>query len=190
MPCLPVQPDPKEQRLATADVRCIYARMPAGARGVCALTGVLSRNRVQHVVKLNNFALVRLADNGQKFINIERLKLLNEDLLPLAPSQPTEESSSLHASMVELSPKIALRFRVGRFALLRHLKPIAWIMMRSATDLSKADLHVFSKLFDDGLERGQEAEAFSWCQIGGHDDVLDFFVGHLINIDMTRQPAP
>src|SRR3954451_3785635 len=24
----------------------------------------------------------------------------------------------------------------------------AWIMMRSATDLSKADLHVFSKLFD------------------------------------------
>src|SRR3954453_13977821 len=28
-------------------------------------------------------------------------------------------------------------------------------MMRSATDLCKADLHVFSKLFDDGLERGQ-----------------------------------
>src|SRR4051794_4218969 len=65
-----------------------------------------------------------------------------------------------------------------------------WIMMRSATDLSKADLHVFSKLFDDGLERGQEAKAFSWRQIGGHDDVLDFFVGHLINVDMTRQPAP
>jgi hypothetical protein len=38
-------------------------------------------------------------------------------------------------------------------------------MMRSATDLSKADLHVFSKLFDDGLERGQEAKAFSWRQI-------------------------
>src|SRR3954449_10594863 len=65
-----------------------------------------------------------------------------------------------------------------------------WIMMRSATDLSKADLHVFSKLFDDGLERGQEAKAFSWRQIGGHDDVLDFFVGHLINVEMTRQPAP
>ena len=66
----------------------------------------------------------------------------------------------------------------------------AWIIMRSATDLSKADLHVFSKLFDDGLERGQEAKAFSWRQIGGHDDILDFFVGHLINVDMTRQPAP
>src|SRR3954463_16288800 len=75
-----------------------------------------------------------------------------------------------------------------------------WIMMRSATDLSKADLHVFSKFFDDGLERGQEAEAFSWRQIGGrqigggriggYDVVLDFFVGHLINIEMTRQPAP
>src|SRR5689334_6259145 len=56
--------------------------------------------------------------------------------------------------------------------------------------LSKADLHVFSKLFDDGLERGQEAEAFSWRQIGGHDDVLEFLVGHLINVEMTRQPAP
>src|SRR3954464_4904679 len=56
--------------------------------------------------------------------------------------------------------------------------------------LSKADLHIFSKLFDDGLERGQEAEAFSWRQIGGHDDVLEFLVGHLINVEMTRQPAP
>src|SRR3954447_6230603 len=65
----------------------------------------------------------------------------------------------------------------------------SWIMMRSATDLGKADLHVFSKLFDDGLERGQEAEAFSWRQIGGHDDVLEFLVGHLINVEMTRQPA-
>src|SRR3954463_14687167 len=63
-------------------------------------------------------------------------------------------------------------------------------MMRSATDLSKADLHVFSKLFADGLERGQEAKAFSGRQIGGHDDVLDFFVGHLIKVDMARQPAP
>src|SRR3954468_20105916 len=64
------------------------------------------------------------------------------------------------------------------------------IMMRSATDLGNADLQVFSKLFDDGLERGQEAEAFSWRQIGGHDDVLEFLVGHLINVEMTRQPAP
>ena len=71
-----------------------------------------------------------------------------------------------------------------------HTPNHPWIMMRSATDLSKADLHVFSKLFDDGLERGQEAEAFSWRQIGGHDDVLEFLVGHLINVEMTRQPAP
>src|SRR3954451_17380717 len=65
-----------------------------------------------------------------------------------------------------------------------------WIMMRSATDLSKADLHVFSKLFDDGLERGQEAKACSGRQMGGHDDVLDVFVGHLIHVEMTRQRAP
>ena len=76
------------------------------------------------------------------------------------------------------------RINIG-FAAIR-----TWIMVRSATDLSKADLHVFSKLFDDGLERGQEAKALSGRQIGAHDDVLDFFVGHLINVGMTRQPAP
>ena len=27
-------------------------------------------------------------------------------------------------------------------------------------------------------------------QIGGHDDVLDVFVRQLINVGMTRQPAP
>src|SRR4051794_7701978 len=94
----------------------------------------------------------------------------------------------------------AIEFILGAYTSWIMLKPrlrcscsilrSAWIMMRSATDLSKADLHVFSKLFDDGLERGQETKAFSWRQIGGHDDVLDFFVGHLINVDMTRQPAP
>src|SRR5689334_12413293 len=66
----------------------------------------------------------------------------------------------------------------------------AWIMTRSATDSGKADLHVFSKLFADGLERGQEAKALPGRQIGGHDDVLEFLVGHLINVEMTRQPAP
>jgi hypothetical protein len=33
-------------------------------------------------------------------------------------------------------------------ALYGQSKQASWIMMRSATDLSKADLHVFSKLFD------------------------------------------
>src|SRR5205085_14771 len=78
--------------------------------------------------------------------------------------------------------------RAGRASRVSSRHP--WIMMRSATDLGKADLHVFSKLFDDGLERGQEAKAFSGRQIGGHEDVLEFFVGHLINVEMTRQPAP
>ena len=32
----------------------------------------------------------------------------------------------------------------------------------------------------------KKPEAFSGRQIGGHDDVLDFFVGHLINVEMTR----
>ena len=44
------------------------------------------------------------------------------------------------------------------------------------------DLHVFAKLFEDRLERGLEAQAFSRREIGGDDDVLNFFVGHLRNM--------
>ena len=65
----------------------------------------------------------------------------------------------------------------------------AWILEPSATGLCKADLHVFAKLFEDCLKRGLEAQAFSGREIGGHDDVLDFLVGHFVDVDLTRQPA-
>jgi hypothetical protein len=55
--------------------------------------------------------------------------------------------------------------------------------------LCEPDLQVFAELFEDRLERGLEAQAFSGREIGGDDDVLDFFVGHLVDIDLTRQPA-
>jgi hypothetical protein len=64
-----------------------------------------------------------------------------------------------------------------------------WILEPSATGLCKPDLHVFAKLFEDRLERGLEAQAFSGREIGGDDDVLNFFVGHLVDVDLTRQPA-
>jgi hypothetical protein len=38
-------------------------------------------------------------------------------------------------------------------------------------------------------KRGLEAQAFSGREIGGHDDVLDFLVGHFVDVDLTRQPA-
>jgi hypothetical protein len=63
----------------------------------------------------------------------------------------------------------------------------AWILEPSAT--GEPDLHVFAKLFEDRLERGLEAQALSGREIGGDDDVLDFFVGHLVDVDLTRQPA-
>jgi hypothetical protein len=44
-------------------------------------------------------------------------------------------------------------------------------------------LHVFAKLFEDCLKRGLEAQAFSGREIGGHDDVLDFLVGHRMEIE-------
>ena len=65
----------------------------------------------------------------------------------------------------------------------------AWILEPSATSLCEPDLHVFAKLFEDRLERGLEAQAFSGREIGGDDDVLDFFVGHLVDVDLARQPA-
>ena len=64
-----------------------------------------------------------------------------------------------------------------------------WILEPSATGLCKPDLHVFAKLFEDCLKRGLEAQAFSGREIGGHDDVLDFLVGHFVDVDLTRQPA-
>ena len=51
-------------------------------------------------------------------------------------------------------------------------------------------MDVFAKLFKDRLVWCLEAEAFSRGEIGGEDDVLDFLVGHLVNIDLTWQPAP
>jgi hypothetical protein len=51
------------------------------------------------------------------------------------------------------------------------------------------DLHVFAKLFEDCLKRGLEARAFSGREIGGNDDVLDFLVGHFVDVGLTRQPA-
>ena len=50
-------------------------------------------------------------------------------------------------------------------------------------------MHVFAKLFEDRLEWRLETEAFSRRESSGEDDVLDFFVGHFVNVDLTRQPA-
>ncbi len=48
---------------------------------------------------------------------------------------------------------------------------------------------LFAKLFKDRLERDPEAQAFSGREIGGDDNVLDFLVGHLVDVHLTRQPA-
>lgn len=55
--------------------------------------------------------------------------------------------------------------------------------------LREPDLHVFAKLFENCLKRSLEAKAFSGREIGGDDDVLDFLVGHFVDVDLTRQPA-
>jgi hypothetical protein len=49
-------------------------------------------------------------------------------------------------------------------------------------------LHVFAKLFEDRLEWRLETEAFSRREIGSEDDVLDFFVGHFVDIDLAMTP--
>jgi hypothetical protein len=50
-------------------------------------------------------------------------------------------------------------------------------------------VNVFAKLFEDCLKRSLEAQALSGREIGGDDDVLDFLVGHFVDVDLTRQPA-
>jgi len=98
-----------------------------------------------------------------------------------SPSCPTYSSA---AASLTYSPLNRLDVRLFR----RKVYP-AWILEPSATDLCEPDLHVFAKLFEDRLERGLEAQAFSGREIGGDDDVLDFFVGHLVDVDLARQPA-
>jgi len=68
-------------------------------------------------------------------------------------------------------------------------KPTPWILERGATGLCKPNLDIFAKLFENPLERRLEAQAFSRREIGGYDDVLDFFVGQSIDVDVARQPA-
>ena len=38
-------------------------------------------------------------------------------------------------------------------------------------------------------KRSFEAQALSGREIGGDDNVLNFFVGHLVDVDLARQPA-
>jgi hypothetical protein len=104
-------------------------------------------------------------------------------------------SSDLQDSQVSRAPNGHRGIRVRRAlnAVLkrtfRQTRAVSWILEPSPTRLCEPDLHVFAKLFEDRLERGLEAQAFSRREIGGDDDVLDFFVGHLVDVDLTRQPA-
>ena len=96
------------------------------------------------------------------------------------PAEGHQASAGLQNVDIDL-PKISQRTRPQESR--------AWILEPSATGLCEPDLHVFAKLFEDRLERGLEAQAFSGGEIGGDDDVLDFFVGHLVDVDLARQPA-
>jgi hypothetical protein len=55
----------------------------------------------------------------------------------------------------------------------------------SATGL--CELHVFAKLFEDCLEGGLEAQAYSGREIG--HATLDVLVGYFVDIHLTGQPA-
>jgi transposase, IS30 family len=49
---------------------------------------------------------------------------------------------------------------------------------------------VFAKLFEDRLERGLEAQAFSGREIGGNDDVLDFLVRNFVDACKSASHNP
>ena len=75
---------------------------------------------------------------------------------------------------------------VGRSIRYTETVLLHWI---KSQHLREPDLHVFAKVFEDCLKRSFEAKAFSGREIGGDDDVLDFLVGHFVDVDLTRQPA-
>ena len=71
----------------------------------------------------------------------------------------------------------------------QHIPRPAWIPERSATRLREADLNVFSKLGNQGLEGRLEPEAFTGREVRREDDLLDFLVGYPVDIEMARQPS-
>ncbi len=74
----------------------------------------------------------------------------------------------------------ALDYRFGNQNLAKKLaraKAAPWIPARSATASSKADFDTLAKLGQDRLEGRSIAEALSWREIGGDDDLLDVAIG-------------
>ena len=110
-----------------------------------------------------------------------------------APCETRQTEDLVCHQGVDLGHELGAHLRVLCWSdSLRHTGAVgstAWILEPSATGLCKPDLHVFAKLFEDCLKRGLEVQAFSGREIGGHDDVLDFLVGHFVDVDLTRQPA-
>ena len=76
----------------------------------------------------------------------------------------------------------------------RHTQQKAYLPLEAILDsrakrnraLREPDLHVFAKLFENCLKRSLEAKAFSGREIDGDDNVLDFLVGHLVDVHLTR----
>src|SRR4051794_28631970 len=56
--------------------------------------------------------------------------------------------------------------------------------------LSEADLHIFAKLFEQGLERGEEAEALARREIVAEHDLLRLGVAQRVEVEVARQVAP
>jgi hypothetical protein len=50
-------------------------------------------------------------------------------------------------------------------------------------------LNVLAKFGEERLEWGPIAEAFAGCEVHRQDDLLDFLVGDLINIEMARKSS-
>ena len=56
--------------------------------------------------------------------------------------------------------------------------------------LSETDLDVPAKLLEQGLERGEEAEALPRRQVVGEDDLLQLGVAERVEVEVPRQVAP
>ena len=67
-----------------------------------------------------------------------------------------------------------------------------WIPFPSAETgiLSKSDLKVFAKAFEEGLDRGQIADALSWREVERQDDLLEVCLADGVELELSRQVSP
>ena len=74
----------------------------------------------------------------------------------------------------------------------RAFQRVRWIPAPSAEAGAsrESDLNVFAKAFEEGLDRGQIADALSWREVEREDDLLEVGLADGVEVELSRQVSP